>query len=46
MANTTRKSHLEFIDTLKIFLKAGAGGNGCMSFRREKFIPYGGPNGG
>ncbi|MCK5106846.1 MAG: GTPase ObgE [Elusimicrobiales bacterium] len=46
MANTTRKSHLEFIDTLKIFLKSGTGGNGCMSFRREKFIPYGGPNGG
>ncbi|MBU2530699.1 MAG: GTPase ObgE [Elusimicrobia bacterium] len=46
MPNNPRKSHLEFIDTVKIYLKAGTGGNGCMSFRREKFIPYGGPNGG
>ncbi|MCG2725095.1 MAG: GTPase ObgE [Elusimicrobia bacterium] len=46
MSNNIRNSHLEFIDTMKIFLKAGTGGNGCTSFRREKFIPYGGPNGG
>ncbi|MEA3307433.1 MAG: GTPase ObgE [Elusimicrobiota bacterium] len=46
MPNNSRKSHLEFIDTMNIFLKAGNGGNGSMSFRREKFIPYGGPNGG
>jgi GTP-binding protein len=35
-----------FIDKAKIWVKAGDGGNGCMSFRREKFIPKGGPDGG
>jgi len=35
-----------FIDETKIWVKAGDGGNGCMSFRREKFIPRGGPDGG
>ena len=35
-----------FIDKAKIFLKAGTGGRGCASFRREKYIPFGGPNGG
>lgn len=37
---------MHFIDEVKIFLKAGDGGNGSASFRREKFIEYGGPNGG
>lgn len=35
-----------FIDTAKIKLKAGDGGNGCVSFRREKYVPNGGPDGG
>ncbi|MHC4124421.1 MAG: GTPase ObgE [Planctomycetota bacterium] len=35
-----------FIDEAKIWVKAGNGGNGCLSFRREKFIPKGGPDGG
>src|SRR3972149_5801068 len=35
-----------FIDQAKIWVKAGDGGNGCLSFRREKFIPKGGPDGG
>ncbi len=37
---------MKFLDQVKIFLKSGDGGNGCVSFRREKFIEFGGPNGG
>ncbi|MFH0947830.1 MAG: GTPase ObgE [Elusimicrobiota bacterium] len=35
-----------FIDKAKLFIKAGKGGDGCLSFLREKFKPFGGPNGG
>lgn len=35
-----------FIDQAKIILKAGNGGNGCVSFHREKYVPKGGPDGG
>lgn len=35
-----------FIDTAKIFIKSGDGGNGAVSFRREKYVPRGGPDGG
>ncbi|MCV2881158.1 GTPase ObgE [Actibacterium sp. XHP0104] len=37
---------MKFLDLAKVYIRSGAGGNGCISFRREKFIEYGGPDGG
>ncbi len=37
---------MKFLDEAKIYIASGAGGNGCVAFRREKFIEFGGPSGG
>jgi GTP-binding protein len=37
---------MKFLDQVKIYVESGKGGNGCLSFRREKFIEFGGPDGG
>ncbi len=37
---------MKFLDLAKVTIRSGSGGNGCVSFRRETFIEYGGPNGG
>ena len=37
---------MKFLDQAKIYVKSGNGGNGCISFRREKYVEFGGPNGG
>src|SRR3954454_10011198 len=39
-------AHMKFLDEAKVYIKSGDGGNGCVAFRREKFIEFGGPNGG
>jgi GTP-binding protein len=37
---------MRFLDQAKVYIRSGNGGNGCLSFRREKFIEFGGPDGG
>ncbi len=37
---------MKFLDQAKVYIRSGSGGDGCVSFRREKFIEFGGPNGG
>jgi hypothetical protein len=42
----TTEGRMKFLDEAKVYIRSGDGGNGCVSFRREKFIEFGGPNGG
>src|SRR5690348_18273961 len=42
----SRPSTMKFVDEAQIKVLAGDGGNGCISYRRGKFIPFGGPDGG
>jgi GTP-binding protein len=37
---------MKFLDVAKLYIRSGSGGNGCVAFRREKYIEFGGPNGG
>ena len=37
---------MKFLDQAKVHVKAGDGGHGCVSFRREKYVEFGGPDGG
>ncbi len=37
---------MQFLDQAKVYIRSGDGGNGCLSFRREKYVPRGGPDGG
>ena len=37
---------MKFLDLARVTIRSGAGGSGCVSFRREKYIEYGGPDGG
>jgi GTPase len=50
LANVTTMRYtvkaMKFLDEAKVYIASGAGGDGCVSFRREKFIEFGGPNGG
>ena len=37
---------MKFLDLVKIYIRSGSGGSGCVSFRREKYLEHGGPDGG
>jgi GTP-binding protein len=45
-APANRAAAMKFLDQCKVYCRSGHGGDGCVSFRREKFIPFGGPDGG
>src|SRR5579871_6390243 len=46
MTHQAKRHPMKFLDQAKIIVKSGNGGPGSISFRREKFIPFGGPDGG
>ena len=37
---------MKFLDLTKVYIRSGGGGSGCVSFRREKYVEWGGPDGG
>ncbi len=43
---TDESDAMKFLDLAKVYIRSGSGGNGCVSFRREKYIEFGGPDGG
>src|SRR6201999_376268 len=45
-ATNINRLSMRFLDVAKVYAASGSGGNGCIAFRREKFIEYGGPYGG
>src|SRR3954454_24690400 len=45
-AAMTYLSPMKFLDEAKVYVRSGDGGNGCVAFRREKYIEFGGPSGG
>src|SRR5690606_19355448 len=45
-AHTQLREAMKFLDQAKVYIRSGDGGAGCVSFRREKFIEFGGPDGG
>ena len=44
--STSTSCPMKFLDQAKVYVRSGVGGAGCVSFRREKFIEFGGPDGG
>src|SRR5271155_5438113 len=43
---SSARASMKFLDQARVYIRSGDGGAGCVSFRREKFIEFGGPNGG